>query len=32
MDDYDPNPEYLPPKANEPALHRAARVGDVENA
>jgi ankyrin repeat protein len=30
MDDYDPNPEYLPPKANEPALHRAARVGDVD--
>ncbi len=30
MTDYHPNPQYLPPKVNEPALHRAARVGDVE--
>jgi ankyrin repeat protein len=30
MDDYDPNPDYLPPKPGEPALHRAARVGDAE--
>jgi ankyrin repeat protein len=25
-----PNPQYPPPKAGEPALHRAARVGEVD--
>jgi len=29
-DDYEPWPGYLPPKAGEPALHRAARLGDHE--
>jgi ankyrin repeat protein len=27
-DEYEPNPDYAPPKAGEPPLHRAARCGD----
>jgi cytohesin len=27
-DDYEPIPDYAPPKAGEPPLHRAARYGD----